>query len=143
MCCTPLELGANVNARDMVATPLHKACLAGSPLLVSLLIEKGADIAAGDIDGETPLAYAARVGKPDIVKVLYEYGANICSKDKDGNTPVHNAASRGHTEALKALLLSWTEANVLGTNKVSFEEMNNSGKNAIARSCLVWTRAEC
>lgn len=40
------------------ATPLHAACLLGSPEIVDFLIEKGADPHAADGAGHTPLDYA-------------------------------------------------------------------------------------
>ncbi|MDE1151999.1 MAG: ankyrin repeat domain-containing protein [Micavibrio sp.] len=66
--------GADVNARTtsrglisnmMVnvpygvdATPLHAACLLGSPHIVDFLIDAGADVKAKDATGHTPLDYA-------------------------------------------------------------------------------------
>ena len=40
------------------ATPLHAACLLGSPEIVSYLLDQGADVRAKDNDGHTPLDYA-------------------------------------------------------------------------------------
>lgn len=40
------------------ATPLHAACLLGSPDIVTFLLDQGADVRAKDSDGHTPLDYA-------------------------------------------------------------------------------------
>jgi hypothetical protein len=40
------------------ATPLHAACLLGSPEIVQFLLDRGADVRAKDNDGHTPLDYA-------------------------------------------------------------------------------------
>jgi hypothetical protein len=40
------------------ATPLHAACLLGSPDVVAFLLDRGADIRAKDDEGHTPLDYA-------------------------------------------------------------------------------------
>jgi hypothetical protein len=40
------------------ATPLHAACLLGSPEIVQYLLDQGADVRAKDNDGHTPLDYA-------------------------------------------------------------------------------------
>jgi hypothetical protein len=50
-------MGANV-PYAVGATPLHAACLLGSPAIVSFLLEKGADVQARDNEGQTPLDYA-------------------------------------------------------------------------------------
>jgi len=66
--------GADVNARTtarglisnmmvnvpygVAATPLHAACLLGSPDIVDFLINAGADTKAQDATGHTPLDYA-------------------------------------------------------------------------------------
>jgi hypothetical protein len=40
------------------ATPLHAACLLGSPDIVAFLLARGADVRAKDDEGHTPLDYA-------------------------------------------------------------------------------------
>lgn len=50
--------------------------------MVSLLIEKGANIEAKTRDGLTPLHCAARSGHEQVVDMLLERGAPISSKTK-------------------------------------------------------------
>lgn len=40
------------------ATPLHAACLLGAADIVAVLLKKGADANAKDVDGHTPMDYA-------------------------------------------------------------------------------------
>lgn len=50
--------------------------------MVSLLIEKGANIEAKTRDGLTPLHCAARSGHDQVVDLLVENKAPLCSKTK-------------------------------------------------------------
>jgi ankyrin repeat protein len=50
------------------------------------LIERGADVNATDIHGNTPLIYAARVGDAKTCMLLVGKGANMEAKDEEGKT---------------------------------------------------------
>lgn len=52
--------------------------------LVSLLIEKGADVNAVASNGRTPLMLASQFADSEIVKRLIDRGANVEAKDNDG-----------------------------------------------------------
>jgi ankyrin repeat protein len=56
----------------MGRTPLHEACARGHAASAALLIQKGAEGSARDIDGFTPLHTAASAGMLDAVKVLVD-----------------------------------------------------------------------
>ena len=51
-------------------TPLHWACRSGSPSLVKLLLERGADINALDGDGNTPLHFCCGFGTDAMLRIL-------------------------------------------------------------------------
>lgn len=75
-------------------TPLMHAVLAevADPLLVRLLVQRGADINATDSDQKwTTLHFAARDQKEEIVRLLLEAGANVDAIDSFGNTPLWRA----------------------------------------------------
>jgi hypothetical protein len=58
---TPRDVVLSVATRVPYAvdsTPLHAACLQGTPGIAALLIEHGADVNAKNADGQTPLDYA-------------------------------------------------------------------------------------
>ena len=63
-------------------TPLHVAAKWGKITLVTMLIEKGANIEAKTRDGLTPLHCAARSGHDAVVDLLLERGAPISAKSK-------------------------------------------------------------
>ena len=65
--CTDAEFGA---------TPLHWACYKGSSKVVTILLEKGANINATNNKGSTPLMMAAGSGHLDVVKLLLSKGAD-------------------------------------------------------------------
>ncbi|KAF4468114.1 ankyrin repeat-containing [Fusarium albosuccineum] len=71
-----------------------------------LLLEKGANIEAADIDGRTPLSWAAWKGDSDAtVQLLLDRGANIEAADINGRTPLSLAAERTHRKGAVRLLL--------------------------------------
>ena len=58
-------------------TPLHKACERNSTLtVVTLLLERGANLTATNNNGETPLDLAIKNDKKSIVTYLKRLGAN-------------------------------------------------------------------
>jgi uncharacterized protein len=84
-----------VNDRDEDGrTPLMHAVLAedADPTVVRLLIERGTDVNAVDIQREwSALQFAARSQKAPIVRILLEAGAEVDRADADGNTPLFNS----------------------------------------------------
>lgn len=85
-------------------TLLHVAARAGHVDLVTLLLERGADIEArGDV-GRTPLYEAAKYGQAEIVRFLVERGANVDAASDQGFTPMMVGAERGHLGILEYLL---------------------------------------
>lgn len=63
-------------------TPLHVACKWGKMAMVSLLLDKGANIEAKTRDGLTPLHCAARSGHDQVVDLLIENRGPLTSKTK-------------------------------------------------------------
>ena len=59
--------------------------------MVSLLLERGADLEALEFDHQTPTHYCTRysLGSMDSIRTLVGYGANLNAADKYGQTPLH------------------------------------------------------
>ncbi|KAG7380133.1 hypothetical protein PHYBOEH_011576 [Phytophthora boehmeriae] len=86
---TALHAAASSGKTDMTGeTALHAAASSGKTDMVSLLLERGADIAAADSTGETALHAAASSGKTDMVSLLLERGADMNAVDEDNQNPL-------------------------------------------------------
>jgi FOG: Ankyrin repeat len=93
-----------VNARDRAgATPLHHAAGFGNLATMNLLLDKGADVNAGNKRKSTALFWA--LNDEAKVRLLIDRGANVNAKAIDGRTPVYQAASMGNAVAVLRLLI--------------------------------------
>ena len=88
-----IEHGADVNLINNGLTPLHLAALDGHPRIngkvASMLIKRGADVAAKTTDGSTPLHLASQEGQLEAARILIESGADVRAQDNNGSTPLH------------------------------------------------------
>lgn len=74
---TFLAEGADANGLYLGATGLHLAAEKGDWAISKLLLDKGADINALDINRETPLMWAIANGHLDLAQLLVDEGAGI------------------------------------------------------------------
>ncbi len=116
-----------LNARDdhHRAGAVQWAVVANQPAILELLIERGADLDAGDRHGMTALHSAAIFNRADMVQRLLARGADPYAMGLGYGairlTPLHKAAEAGSLEAVEALLDDGVNVNVLteGANRVS------------------------
>ena len=94
-----LDMGTSVNQEDPAygLSPLCWASLSGNDQMVSLMLERGADLKWKDADGNTPLHHAALFCHPSTVRLLLQHGADSSVMDKAGSTPL----------GLCAMMLQW------------------------------------
>ena len=96
-----LERGAQLNREGW--TPLHYAASGPEPKLVSLLLDRGAEIEARSPNGTTPLMMAARYGAFDAAERLLARGADPRARNDLGLSAADFARQSGR-EALAAQL---------------------------------------
>lgn len=78
----------DVNAKyDLGLSLLHYATEYEGKEIAELLIVKGADVNAKDMDGSTPLHFAYR--NKDVAKLLIANGSDVNAKNNKGMTPLH------------------------------------------------------
>jgi hypothetical protein len=90
---------------------LMGAAQKGDLKLVQDLLEKGAEVNAGDEHGRTALMAASEEGRLDVVKLLQEQGADVNARDETGVTAVMKACANGHLGVVKELLKGGTNVN--------------------------------
>ena len=102
--------GADINiANSYGNTPLHMVSgREASSVLVSVLLELGANINARDRDGDLPFHLAAINGNTDIMKMLVARSNNISayinSPGRRDSTPLHLATEAHQPESIALLL---------------------------------------
>ncbi|XP_018338083.1 PREDICTED: protein phosphatase 1 regulatory subunit 12A isoform X6 [Trachymyrmex septentrionalis] len=80
------------------------ACAASDKEEVVRLLQRGADINTGNVDGLTALHQACIDDDLDMVEFLVEQGADINRGDNEGWTPLHATASCGFISIAKYLI---------------------------------------
>jgi len=119
-------------------TPLHVAARYGRLEIVKLLLDRGADINAGDKRGmtgsqQTPLYAALSANQFEVEKYLLEKGADVNSANSHGKTPLHLAAT--HRDVRTVRLLLDHGANVLAQDsdkKIPFDLAADRNRKEIA-----------
>jgi len=72
--------------------------------IVTLLLEKSADVNITDGGGLAPMHWAALFGYVHTGSILAEYGASVNAQTKSGETPLHLAAEKGKMPFVDFLL---------------------------------------
>jgi ankyrin repeat protein len=96
-----LDHGAQLNRKGW--TPLHYAASGPEPKVVSLLLDRGAEIEARSPNGTTPLMMAARYGAYDAAERLLARGADPRARNDLGLSAA-DFARQGGRDALAATL---------------------------------------
>jgi len=97
-------------------TPLHWAAGVDYEIIARLLLAKGANVNAKNLNGVTPLHLAAKGGHNAIAELLLVNNAKVNAKTKSGNTPLHEAADLVNQRSDTVALLVAYNANVNAKN---------------------------
>ena len=110
-----IKNGCNINARTNCGrTLLHLASINRFEMS-KILVGKGADINAKEINGYTPLHFAVMYEKIPIASMLIKHGSNVQSSCNSGNTPLHLACAR-RLELSNLLIDSGADINAVNVN---------------------------
>jgi len=96
---------------------------AGYTPVAKLLVDRGADINAVDINQTSSLMLASLKGQAPIAKMLLGKGADVNDKDKNGVTAMMFASDNGQRDAVKLLITHKTDVNAAsntGTTPLMF-----------------------
>ncbi|MDD5051106.1 MAG: ankyrin repeat domain-containing protein [Sulfuricurvum sp.] len=85
-------------------TALLIAALEGNIMMVSRLIEAGADMYAINNDFNGVLFNACYANVPEVIRILVEAGADVNDTNEEGTTALMYAASASRVECVKMLL---------------------------------------
>ena len=108
-----IQEGAEVNTIDSVFgwSPLHWAASHGERKIVSLLLERGANVNVEDKNLWTPLHEAVSNSDLKTASLLLERGANVNAEDKNLWTPLHEAVSNSDLKTASLLLERGADVN--------------------------------
>jgi len=88
------------------------ACHRGSLKDAQVLIDAGADVDKGDVEGFRPLMCAAVEGRTEIINMLLQRGATVDATDEYGRTALSWAVTKGDFDgSAKALIESGADVN--------------------------------
>ena len=98
------DLSVQYTAKGVVFTPLISAVNSGNLEMTKILLDKKADINAGETkSGVTPLMFAVTHKDLPLAKFLLEKGADFTKKSKDGATALMIATYQKDAEMVKLL----------------------------------------
>lgn len=103
MAATLIEAGADVNGRSRRGTPLYLAAQSGQRDIVTLLLQRRAEINASDDSAGTALHGAAGAGHRPIVELLLASGADANARTRLGFTPLDLAEAMERLDVAQLL----------------------------------------
>lgn len=132
--CTVYEMASSTLVRSY--SLLQKASLLGSPDVVAILLDRGADVNAegGKFGFGTVMIAAASRGHSLIIQILLQFGADINAVDQRHGTALIAACERGDLENVRLLLEVGADVNIdTGVRGTAYTAASRLNKEAIVR----------
>ena len=129
-----LEAGVCVTQEDLSPNnqPLFLACQYEDLLIISLLLEYGANVDyVFEKKSDTYLITAILESKHEVVTILLSGNANTNIKGKHGQTALHHAISMNHINTVKLLLLNGANIHVKNDAGLSPLDLARKSKNIV------------
>ncbi|CAG2248447.1 unnamed protein product [Mytilus edulis] len=118
----------DINQKDSFGRrPLIVAVQNDHPVVVEILISKGADINLGDLNGRTPFLWACMLHREDVAKLLMKHGANVNQASNDKSTPLFWCSVMG----FQSFVVLLHEKGAKGSLSIS----NTDGKTPLMAAC--------
>jgi ankyrin repeat protein len=132
--------GSEVNARmNNKLTPLHRV---KSKAVAEILVNRDADVNAGDLDGKTILhimSYGVAGNCKDLLRFLVYRGADVNRKDNFNDTPLHLAAKHGNRQVVELLLSHRANAGAMNlSHRTARQVAQDMGHSEIEELLLGW-----
>ena len=82
------------------------AAAEGYDTTIQILIDKGADVSAQDLKGQTALMLAASEVYDTTIQILIDKGADVNAQDSEGQTALMPVPATGHKKTVQILINS-------------------------------------
>lgn len=143
-----LDAGVPINELDKYDnySPLMRAVVKQNIELVSLLIERGANLNVKTPESMTPLWIATKCNDIKIVKLLLSKGAHINAKNCGGSTPLHTACENHNDKMIELLIRKGAELcveNNAGETPFSLLYFGENAVNIIMKELSIMSLANC
>uniref|UniRef100_A0A8C6DXT4 Ankyrin repeat domain 61 n=1 Tax=Moschus moschiferus TaxID=68415 RepID=A0A8C6DXT4_MOSMO len=132
--------GAQVNARldsGHRHCPLHLATIYGTHLVLSILVQNGAQVNAQNGSSMTPLHMAADKLNKEMMETLIAWGANVnCAISSTGNTALQLAVCTASSKAGWLLAAGLDCIHLLLVHGAQVNAQDHDGQAAIHKACF-------